>query len=242
MAGAGRNILSDDFSEVHDYLTSRGIFDPSDSEAKIKYARLIHKYTYSLNLWRFRLEDIPEHGKLFLDELASDAIQVLPQSLEGYNKTTGLLIRGIIENLLKHLYFSDHPVEFFRLNRDRRWYLTTDQLFEYARNHYHYIITEPKFDALSQLSSLYSELSEIVHARAVRNLETRTVLATIKSSDKSMKRHSLHIAKCAQAANFLLAIFHRNQMKEFAAAERRIILRAMPPQARAVWIEYEQDR
>lgn len=232
-------MLADDFAEVRSYLVERRILSDSASDAQILSARLIHKYTYSLILWRFRLEGIPDGGRVFLDELASDAIQVLPQVLAGYNKTAGLLIRGIIENTLRHIYFSDHPVEFARLNRDRKWYLPTEQLFEYARNHFDFFVTETRFDALSQLSSLYSELSGIVHARTVYNLEMRTALTKIVSDEASTKKHALSVEKCAQAANFLLAIFHREQMKQFVLAERRIILRTMPPQARNVWIEYE---
>lgn len=239
MAGAGRNILADDFGEVRAFLVERAILDAAASETRVQYARTIHKYTYSLILWRFRLKKIPDHGRFFLDELASDAIQVLPQALSGYNKTAGLLIRGIIENLLKHIYFVDHPVEFARLNRDRRWYLTTEQLFEYARTHFDFVETEPKFDAIAQLSSMYASLSEIVHGRTVSHLEMRAALTHILCQEQSLKALSVHVTKCAQAANFLLAIFHRAQMKGFSVAERRILLRAMPPQARAVWIEHE---
>lgn len=239
MAGAGRNILANDFAEVRCFLIEKRILEPTASDGVVKYARVIHKYTYSLILWRHKLENISEHGRVFLDELASDAIQVLPQALSGYNKTAGLLMRGVIENALRHIYFSDHPVEFARLNRDRRWYINTDQLFEYARNHFDFVLTESKFDALSQLSSLYSELSETVHARSVYNLEMRTALTRVASDEPSLRRNSLQIAKAAQAVNFLLSIFHRLQMKEFSISERRILLRAMPPQARAVWIDHE---
>ena len=69
----------------------------------VRIARTIHGNTYSLILWRFRLRGLPEHAKVFIEEIASDALQILPQIMMGYSKTAKLLIRGISENGL-------HPV------------------------------------------------------------------------------------------------------------------------------------
>jgi hypothetical protein len=228
-----------DFADVISFLKSKGIVPANPSAELIVNARHIHSYTYSLILWRFRLTKLPEHSKVFLEEIASDALQILPQIMMGYGKTAKLLIRGIIENVLRHIFFSDHPVEFERMNREQKWYLTMDELCDYAKAHPEYLKTEKKFDAINQLTSLYSELSSGVHGRTVRDLEMRIALKKIEYDQTSATREVKRLRNCAEAANFLLAIFHCDKMRRFQAEDRRIILRAMPSAARAVWNDHD---
>ena len=179
------------------------------------------------------------HGKVFIEEIASDALQILPQALMGYGKTAKLLTRGIIENTLRHLYFSDHPIEFARMNRESKWYLSMESLFEYPKIHPAFLDTERKFDAINRLSTLYSDLSAGVHGRSVQDLEMRVALNRISCDVPELKRQTDFTERCAEAANFLLAVFHRDQMRAFEVEDRRIILRTMPPGARQIWTDLE---
>jgi hypothetical protein len=83
-----------DFGDVLALLKQRGIVPKTPPAAMLGTARSIHNFTYSLILWRFRLQGLPEHSRVFIEEIASDALQVLPQVLMGYSKTAKLLIRG----------------------------------------------------------------------------------------------------------------------------------------------------
>ena len=226
-----------DFSEVLTFLTDREIIPTNPPGELIEIAKRIHKATYSLILWRFRLIRLPESGQPFIEEIASDALQVLPQILMGYSKTTKLLTRGIIENTLRYVYFYDHPVEFARMNRDTKWYLTMESLFDYAKIHPVFLESEPRFDAINRLSTLYSELSAGVHGRTVNDLEMRLALSRIKYLAGTAKKETALIEKCAEAANFVLAMFHREKMRTFQSEDKRIILRTMNPGARRVWKE-----
>ena len=239
MAGPPDAAVASDFADVLELMQKRQIVPRAPSDDLVRVAKTIHGCTYSLILWRFRLGRLPAHGRAFLDELSSDALQILPQVLMGYNKTTCLLIRGILENALRHIYFSDHPVEFGRLNRDKKWYLNVDFLVDYAKNHHDFVVTENAFDALCQITSLYSELSECVHGRTLRNLEQRTALARITFDQSAADKHAAAIVRCAQAVNFMLAIFHRKALRNFTTADRRLILRSMPVKARQVWTHHQ---
>src|SRR6516162_9617083 len=104
--------IVNDFSDVIVFFKECGILSDAPSQEILAIARAIHENTYSLILWRFRLRNLPEHARVFIEEIASDALQILPQVLMGYSKTAKLLIRGIAENTLRHLYFADHPIEF----------------------------------------------------------------------------------------------------------------------------------
>src|SRR5271157_2200872 len=214
--------VAGDFALVLEFLKKRGIVPATPPNPLVESAKRIHRATYSLILWRFRLRRIPEHGQVFVEEIASDALQLLPQVLMGYGKTAKLLTRGIIENTLRHVYFSDHPIEFERMNREHKWFIRMDELFEYAKIH----------PALH-----HSELSAGIHGRRVRDLEMRVALNKITFSVKAAKAEVKLIERCAESANFLLAVFHRTAVTQFQQEDRRIILRTIPPRARQVWDE-----
>jgi hypothetical protein len=227
--------VADDFTSVISFLADRGIV-PTPTPAKVlENAKRIHRATFSLILWRFRLKPIPQHGKAFIEEIASDALQVLPQVLMGYGKTAKLLIRGIVENTFRHLYFSDHPIEFERMNREQKWYVRLEDLFDYAKIHPAFLHTESKFDAINRLASLHSELSAGVHGRQVQDLEMRLALKKIVYSQVEATKQTQLIERCAQSANFVLAVFHQEQLAHFQAEERRIILQTIPTRGRQVW-------
>lgn len=115
-----------DFIDVVRLLHHRGLIPKTPPAPMVATARAIHGLTYSLILWKFQLHGLTEHGKVFIEEIASDALQILPQVLAGYSKTAKLLIRGVSENALRHIYFSDHLIEFIRMNREGKWYQTIE--------------------------------------------------------------------------------------------------------------------
>jgi hypothetical protein len=224
-----------DFSDVLSFLRERGIVSASPPAILIESAKRVHRATYSLILWRFRLGRLPEHGRAFIEEIASDSLQVLPQMLMGYGKTTKLLTRGIIENTFRHIYFSDHPIEFARMNRDSKWYVTMESLFDYVKMHPVFLESEPRFDAINRLSTLYSELSAGIHGRRVQDLEMRLALRKIRYEEGEAKKHAKLIEKCVESTNFLLAMFHRDKVNAFQEEDRRIILQTIPAKARRVY-------
>jgi hypothetical protein len=233
--------VGDDFAAVLAFLQQRGIVPGTPGHHLLTTARHIHANTYSLILWRFRVRGVPNHGQVFLEEIASDALQVLPQVMAGFSKTAKLLIRGVVENALRHIYFSDHPIEFQRMNREGKWYITIEQLCDYAKTHPAFLTVEKKFDAINQLSSIYSELSAGVHGRAVRDLEMRIALGKIVFDQATADKEADLLRRCTIAVNFALAIFHHQKMKAFQVEDRRIILRTLPTRARQIWTDHESS-
>ncbi len=228
-----------DFDNVLQYLQARGIMPHTPSAATVENAKKIHRATYSLILWRFRLGKLPEHGSAFIEEIASDSLQVLPQVFMGYSKTSKLMMRGILENTLRHVYFTDHPVEYALMNMEEKWYLSMEELLQYAKEHPDFRKTEPKFDALARMKNLYAELSAGIHGRRVSDLEMRTALEKIVYEEANGARLTSLVERCAEAANFVLAIFQRAKFNGFGVEDRRIILRTMDSRARALWREMD---
>ena len=231
--------VASDFDAVVTHFQDRGLVDAVPDPEQLSIARRMHQVTFSLILWRFRLRDIPECGRAFIEEIASDALQCLPQALMGYDKTTKLLIRGIIENTWRHIYFVDHPVEYARMNRDMKWYMTVEDLAAYPLLHPIFTKTETKFDAVGKLRSLYSELSAGVHGRRVDDLEMRLSLQQIRYDRNRFEAHARCLERCGAAANFILAAWHRQQLSHFSAEDRRTILQILPPVARSVWSDID---
>jgi hypothetical protein len=232
-------IIEADFQSVIELLTNWGIIKKSPPGSVITTARKVHKATYSLILWRFRLRKLPENSRVFIDEIASDALQILPQVLMGYSKTATLLTRGIVENTLRHIYFADHVIEFGLMNREKKWFLTMEDYAAYTKKHPRFEKVETKFDAINRLITLHSDLSAGIHGRTVRDLETRTALKKITYDQSAGDKHAKAVESCAQAANFLLAVFHRQKVQKFAVGDRRIIMRSMPKRAREVWADID---
>ena len=224
--------LNAEFDNVMSFLKTRNFVPQAPTPGMIECAKRIHRATHSLILWRFRLNGLTEHRRVFIEEIASDALQILPQALMGYGKTVKLLTRGIIENTLRHIYFSDHPIEFARMNRELKWYLPMEDLFHYPKIHPTILKLEDQFDAINRLSTLYSELSAGVHGRTVKDLEMRAALDKIVCEEPAFKRLMEAVERCAEAANFALAAFHIEQVHSFPVEDRAIIFRTMPPRAR----------
>jgi hypothetical protein len=226
--------VANDFTGVLAFFENTGIVPAAPSPELVAAAKRMHFATYSLILWRFRLQGLPEHGQVFIEEIASDALQIMPQALTGYGKTTKLLVRGVIENCLRHVYFKDHPIEFTRMNRESKWYMSVDDLFAYLLTHPSFLTTERKYDAINRLRTLYDHLSAGVHGRRVQNLEMRIALDKIIFSQDVFEEHVGFVERCAEAANFVLAILHFDQARGFQQEDRRIILRTLPTGARRI--------
>lgn len=235
MATRASQSVAEDFTAVCSFLRVRGILPTPPLGNMLENAKKIHASTYSLILWRFRLSRLPDHSKAFIEEIASDALQILPQVLMGFAKPSKLLTRGIIENTLRHIYYADHPVEFDRMNREQKWFMTMESLFEYAKIHPIFVSTETRFDAIGRLKNLYGELSSGIHGSKVRDLEMRVALNKIKYENETATRETRFVQRCAESANFLIAMFHRDKVVGFQPEDQKIILRTMPPRARQIW-------
>ena len=230
--------MDEDLIEVIEFLSNKGIINTM-SEAQKRTAKKIHSATYSLILWRFQIRNLPDNSQVFLDEIASDALQILPQALMGYRKTTVLLIRSVIENVLRHIYFSDHIVEFQLANKQKKWYLSISDNFSYVKSHPIYSDTEIKYDSINKLQTLYDDLSSDVHGRSVSHLEMRKSLSCIKFDQEIFDLQMNLIKRCSECSNFLLLMFHKQRVAKLESEQKGIFLKSIPPIARRIWMGIE---
>lgn len=225
-------VIEQDFTQVREYL--RGLLVLSSPltppcEAAVKS---IHQMTYSLILWKFRLVGLPEHSVVFVDEIASDALQILPQITLGFAKTSRLLLRGVIENVIRHVYFADHPIEFLKMNVQPKWYMKIEDLFSYASEHPKLAPLERQFDAIHRLRNLYDDLSATVHGRRMQDLQMKSALKKIVFHDDMARMEEPLLKRAVESVNATMAAFHANQFRRFESNERRLILRTISPKGR----------
>ncbi len=223
-----------DFADVVTYLQKRGLIPPHPSSVFLVQLRQFHRSLYSLAWWRFHLPSKAAHRRVFVQEIASDAFQILPQSLMGYNKTTLLLVRSVIENVLRHVYYYDHEVEFEKLNEEADWYFAVRDLFPYVLGHPKFRDYEKKYDAICRLKNLYHELSAHVHGMKAIHLEMRAGLRSIVPDQATMQEHAALLKRCAEAANFLLVVFHRKVFQPKPDEETAPVMSVIPSKARRV--------
>lgn len=225
-------IVEDDFLRVVSFLKSKCVIPDNPDPIVLSSLRQLHALMFSLVFWRFRLKRIPSHSRVFLHEIGSDAIQILPQAMMGFTKPTCLLIRGIVENTLRYIYFFDHPVEFARMNREKKWFLTTEELFAYPFVHPRMVDLKAGFTPIDRLKTLYDDLSSIVHGRTVDRLEMQRALVQIRYNQTSMDTILDWAKRCTESSNFLLATFHIDQFRNFDQTTRRVLVLTMPSIAR----------
>lgn len=190
-------------------------------------ARQLHSAIYSLCLWSYFL-DLKPRGQVFLDEIASESIQILPHALEGYFKTPMLLTRGIVENLLRHIYFMDHPIEFQKVNSSEKLYFTAEELFEYCRTHPAIKPLLKKFDAAGKLRTLYSELSAAIHGGKLTDMNLHRSLEEIKFDLPKFKEIVKKVAAVTESSNFLLLVIHQKRLGIIPPNLRKILVMSVP--------------
>ncbi len=169
---------------------------------------------------------------MYVVELASDALQVIPQALAGYQKSVSLLMRSLIESLMRHVYFSDHPVEYARAHRNTEWHVPIRDLIEYLFHLPRLEDLRKKFDAPVHVKDLYAGLSTRVHAARVDRMEMRSALASIAFDESVFAKQVESFAKCTEVANFVLSAFHTDRVRRFPPAHRQIIVNTIGTQGR----------
>ncbi len=219
------NAIRIDFAEVLSYLQGRPLVPGSLPQDVLNSLRIIHRYTYSIMFWKVCLQRIPACGRPFINEMASDALQVLPHVCVGFSKTARLLVRGMVENLVRYIYFVDHPVEFDRLHGPQKWFPFFKDLSEYAQNHPHFDGDTLWRQALVDLSSIYSELSESVHGQRVTDLEMRSEISSVQLVAVTAETEATLVKRAATSINLVLAMFHSDQYLNLSAEEKRIVSR-----------------
>lgn len=168
-----------------------------------------------------RHTDAP-HRRDYLSELSADGVGVAHALLSGDLRGARFYLRSAIENLLRHLYYFDHPIEFEWTNDEQeRFYIEPSALREYAAR---LSVFRPSAECLSELSALYSSLSGHVHTGATAGMTLRQSLADMKVTDATLAAFLPDLQLMAKNAIALLFLFHYDRVNDIDARAKRWLI------------------
>ncbi|MFC3715846.1 hypothetical protein ACFONC_06760 [Luteimonas soli] len=164
----------------------KGIWDSHDrtrvgSEQRQRdLLRSTHRFAYCISLFAKAATALEEHRRVFLQELASDALHLVHVLMAGDGRAGSFYLRSLIENFWRHHYFKDHFVEYEWLTSRRKYYMTLKDLRDYCS--WLTVFSGKLGDSLRALETKYADLSKQVHSTSVRTLVLRDSLEQIKLS------------------------------------------------------------
>lgn len=161
----------------------------------------------------------PEHTYVFLMEFASDALHLLHALLVGDRRSGHLYLRSCIENVWRHIYFKDHPVEYRWANSDSGLYQSMDDLRSYCKKSDE---LDPRLQkSLDRIASGYRKLSGFVHSSGESSLQLHGMLSEIRLPYEALKDIVSDLRSFGRDLVLLCLILHAKEMTNLHPWERR---------------------
>jgi hypothetical protein len=216
--------IKNDFDDLLQYTISKGLIKKDVANKIIDELKRIHKIAFAVAIWDDAVSNLEDNQKSFIKSIRSDIVQSIPLVFAGHINATALSLRLCIENILKHIYYFDHPIEYQRLIISRNHFLTFKEFLDYLK--FHPIIEKAveDTDILCNFSNKYSELSELVHGTTLHKNSIAECLANIKFSMEYFEDYFRVINLIGKYVVFLLCILHYELYKTFPNPTRRTMM------------------
>jgi len=141
-----------------------------DKAASFPDLRALHRFCFCIDLftrkanrkWR------DANRKTFLLELRSDAIHMLYVLIAGDVRGAKFYLRSCVENLWRHTYFREHPVESRWLQTRPSFFLTIEDLRQYCSKRSESPAAASRCQ--KRLADGYAELCRLVHSTAITTM------------------------------------------------------------------------
>lgn len=158
------------------------------------------------------------HKRIFLREFASDAIHLLHVLLVGDARGGQFYLRSAVENLWRHVYFKDHPVEYRWLNLDSKFYTSIEDLRNYCAktDEIDARLSEP----LGRIAGGYQKLSRFVHSSKAPSLQLRNTLADIQLSTEALSDIVKDLRSFGRDLVLLSLVLHAAEMNKLHPREK----------------------
>lgn len=210
-----KKALEEDRKELKVFFERSGKYPSARiSEIDIAFKRA-HKAVFGLCLWSHELSDFPLHQKVFLDELRSDVLQSFPMALLGFRKPVALLLRSAIEDLLRHVYYFDHKIEFEKLEKTPGSYKPMHDLWQYAKKHPRLEKTFKESQAITLLQNDHAIFSKFVHSTSTHHMNLTKSMSEIGFDAKSFEEYGSKVSTLARNIHFVLLAFCRESIDGF---------------------------
>ena len=231
--------LDEDLTLLIRELKSRNILTVL-SASNYRKLKTIHATVYSIALWDefLAIKYADDYKKIFVNDIKSDLVQLIPLLLMGYKKASALLLRSSIENILKHIFFFDHRIEFeqYKFNG---YFQKSEVLVNYLKTHPDINTSFEKIHIVNVLTSHYSELSEIVHGKTAISAEFFDSIRHIKFEQVFYNNFVDRIDLLVRTYNFMLSVFHKEILKELHLDKRHFILSILDTKSHHVFSRHK---
>ena len=212
-----------DFDQIWSYYSGDTNSRPADP-LKIKSGiRAVHRFGFvSAILTKAISETQAEHKRIFLKECSSDAIHMLHTLLVGDLRSGHFYLRSAVENLWRHIYFKDHPVEYRWLNSDTALYQSIDNLRSYCKKTDE--IERCLHKSLDRIAGGYSELSGFVHSTDATSLQLHGMLSEIRLSTEGVGKLVSYIRTFGRDLILVCLVLHEVDLGCLHPREKRFAI------------------
>ena len=176
-------------------------------------------------------------AKLLIPEIFSDAWISIHLSCYGLYRYANMCLRSELENVLRLIYFSNHPIEFNWWKSDNDWYRESAKATDVWGSGYNYFsnlenikrfdreCTETKrlFTGKGNISKIHKKLSKYIHGSA-GYFQTRTNEFSPKYKKEEFCRWFVTCKKILSYSHILLVLGFLDKFKEITRQDRKKIL------------------
>lgn len=220
--------LVEDRKELEAFFKEHSVY-PDSQVAYIAAAfKRAHKAVYGLCLWSHEFVQSPIHQRVFLEELRSDILQSIQMALIGFKKPVALLLRSAIEDLLRHIYYYDHQIEFEKLEKKPSSYVKIDDLWQYAKKHPRLEKLFEKSKSVDLLENYYAVFSRFVHSTSTSHMNLTKSLSEIGFDGEFFKEYVEKVSDLAANIHFILFAFYQKALDSFSPPWKSFLLDMIP--------------
>lgn len=220
--------LEEDRKEIKAFFKKRSVYpDSQEADMDIAFKRA-HKAVYGLCIWSHEFARSPIHQRVFLEELRSDILQSIHMALIGFKKPVALLLRSAIEDLLRHVYYYDHQIEFEKLERKPSSYVKINDLWQYAKKHPRLEKLFEKSKSIDLLENDYAVFSRFVHSSSTSHMNLTKSLSEIGFYEEFFKDYTEKVSVLAGNTHFVLFAFYEKALESFNPPWKSFLLDMIP--------------
>lgn len=217
---------NDDFEEIKKYFEKTHNISIPFENKNVSAVKKTHGTVYGYLILKSKLR-VNNKANIFLSEMQSDYLQLMPLVLNGYEKLPMILLRDILENTLKFIYYYDHPVEFILLEDKNKNYIFVEDLVRYVCEHPKIKHHSEELQLLSRSKTKYSELSKYIHSKDGNYMQLIKYLKQIKFSKIFCAKFLIEFKQIHSIITTLLILFLNEKYSLLSIPDRRFILNSV---------------
>jgi hypothetical protein len=187
-------------------------------------AKYAHQVAFTMGLWVQKTTETPSWAKLYLQQLKTDSVQLIPSIVLGNKRTLHLYERSCIEDFLRYFYYFDHKIEHILLQSYPTKFETIDFLINWIKRYPVFTaFQEVVEESCNNLTSGYKELSRTVHGTIVTEITLGDNLAGLfQPLQHPVKERDLMTLVFSNIF-FLLSLFHNSIYRRLELDEIKLV-------------------